>query len=77
MTHIVTTTTGYILFSSDGHYEERKVIPIAYSNSKSDLEEMILNLKQNQEIINRYIDFFNSGLASFEKLGLLLILKRK
>ena len=61
------TTTGYILFSSNGSYEERKSIPIAYSNSKSDLEEMISNLKQNQEIINRYIDLFNSSLASFKQ----------
>ena len=61
------TTTGYILFSSNGSYEERKSIPIAYSNSKSDLEEMISNLKQNQEIINQYIDLFNSSLASFNQ----------
>lgn len=67
MTQIMTTTTGYILFSSTGSYEEWKSIPIAYSNCKSDLEEMISNLKQNQEIINRYIDLFNSSLTSFNQ----------
>ena len=61
------TTTGYILFSSTGSYEERQFISIAHSDSKLQLEEVIRGFKRSQEIINRYIDLFNSSLGSFNQ----------
>lgn len=61
------TTTGYILFSSTGSYEERQFISIAHSDSKLQLEEVIRGFKRSQEIINQYIDLFNNSLASFNQ----------